>query len=102
MSKQSKLNADFCTLIATKFADLKPIDLLRSLVQLGIITEKQILRFMAIWIYKKEIERTISARRKRGDCGLASHRTLERVPISERQLWEIRKSYGVWFSGLLF
>ena len=92
MSKQQNLNREFAALIATDNEKARPYDLVMALIQLGIITEKKVLRFMALHIYQREIKKTITDKCKKGNCALASYYTLEKVPISARTLWEIRKT----------
>lgn len=100
--KQQAINRWFSDIIGSKITGLNFIsnaDIILWLIMVGIIKEKDVLRFMSIWIYRKEIRSTRSKLKPNGCEGIAVANTAQKIPLSERSIRENQKKSSLWFSS---
>ena len=99
--KQHEL--EFCKLIARLTGGIRePSEAILFLLRTGLITRKTIARFMSIFEYQKQLKRTVTPQRPKGQKTIAMQFASAKVEISERQLHENLKKRTVWFSDSLF
>lgn len=93
------INDAFAKLVAAQLPTytISPFELVLSMLKMGIITEKTVIRFLSVVIYRKELAKTICKQRPRGQKAVAMHHTLRQIPTSERQLASNIKDFKRWF-----
>lgn len=96
MSKQGKANRLFVETATHKFLESNNLVTISEfcmwLVNSSVITETQLNNWLAVDLYKKELERTKTKISARGVKWIAINRTLERVPISRTKLYNLLKT----------
>lgn len=100
--KQQAINRWFSDIIGSKITGLNFIsnaDMVLWLIMVGVIKEKDVLRFMSIWIYRKEIRATRSRLKPNGCEGIAVTNTAQKIPLSDRCIRENQKKASHWFSN---
>jgi len=99
MSKQAKANRTFVETATNMFylhnQNCTIADFCLWLVKMGILTETTLNDWLAIQIYKKELERTKTEKNAKGVKWVAISRTLDHVPIGRSKLYNLLKSKSV-------
>jgi len=104
MTKAKYLQNEFCRLIGEKAKrfDGNPNELIKWLVERGLITPKTVERYMTVAIYRRKMKATATAKKPRGCRMLALHETINVVQVSEPTARHLTKNSAAWFDDDLF
>jgi hypothetical protein len=99
MSKQGKANRTFIETATNMFFSINRIytvsDFCAWLISKEILPENYINNWLAIELYKKELERTKTVKNAKGVKWIAINRVLEQIPMSRTKLYNLLKSKSV-------
>lgn len=103
MNNEKPHELEFCRIISTAVETIRDTpQMLLFLLRTGLITRLTVRRFMGILEYKRQIKRTMSKTKPKGQKTIALQFAAAKVGISERRLHEDLKKCGAWFDNSLF